>query len=422
MSRSPWTRPKVLSLRDRARTVDQILAKRFDTLLPQVMRETGFDMWLIICHEDNHDPIFNTLIPWECWAPILQMVVFYDPGPDQPIERFNISRTNMQGLMIDAWNPDGPDDQWTGLKQVIKSCNPARIGINQSDVIWAADGLTVALKDRLVQTLGPNLTSRLEPAESLCIRWLETRILEELDLYQSANTIAHHLIQACFSRQTVTPHVTTLKDLRWTYWQAAADLGLQVSFPPFFRIIRSEADQAHWGKDDRTVRPGDLLHCDVGVIYLRLNTDHQELAYVLRPGETDAPEGLKQGMAQANRLQDIFTKSWKIGLTGNEILARALHTAREAEINTPRIYSHSLGHFLHEPGPLIGLPWEQDSIPGRGDVVVNLNTCYTVELSADLPVSEWNNQTVRFMLEQDACLTEAGVTYIHGRQTEFHLI
>ncbi|MCZ6635978.1 MAG: Xaa-Pro aminopeptidase, partial [bacterium] len=167
---------------------------------------------------------------------------------------------------------------------------------------------------------------------------------------------------------------------------------------------------------------GDLLHCDVGVLYLRLNTDHQELAYVLRPGETDVPEGLKQGMAQANRLQDIFTNAWETGLSGNAILARALKHAHNANINTPRIYSHSLGHFLHEPGPLIGLPWEQEAIPGRGDVTMNLNTCYTVELSADLPVPEWDNQIVRFMLEQDACITETSVTYIDGRQTTFHLI
>ena len=39
--------------------------------------------------------------------------------------------------------------------------------------------------------------------------------------------------------------------------------------------------------------PGDLLHVDFGITYLRLNTDQQQHAYILRPGETDVPEAIK---------------------------------------------------------------------------------------------------------------------------------
>ncbi|MCZ6632043.1 MAG: M24 family metallopeptidase, partial [bacterium] len=392
------TMPKVLPLRERARIVNNLTLSRFETLLPQVMRETGFDMWLIICHEDNHDPIFNTLIPWECWAPILQMVVFYDNGSE--IERINISRTNMQNLMPPSpWNTD-EEEQWACLKRIAEERNPKRIGINQSNTIWAADGLTVSLKEQLTQTLGSDLASRLASSEPLCIRWLETLVPEEMELYHHANAVAHHLIRRVFFRETITPGITTIEDMRWAYWQNAADLGFQVSFPPFFRIYRSDANKEIYG-DVPTVRHGDMLHCDVGVIYFRLNTDHQELAYVLRPEENDAPDGLKHGMAEGNRLQNIFTSSWEMGLSGNDILARALQRANEANIPSPKIYSHSLGHFLHEPGPLMGLPWDQGKIPGRGDVKMNPNTCYTVELSVTCPVPEWNNQEVTFPLEQD---------------------
>ena len=50
------------------------------------------------------------------------------------------------------------------------------------------------------------------------------------------------------------------------------------------------------------------------------------------------------------------------------------------------------------------------------------NTVYTVELSTELPVPEWDDEPVRFMLEQDAAITEEGVSYLGGRQTEFHLV
>jgi hypothetical protein len=280
----------------------------------------------------------------------------------------------------------------------------------------------VALKDRLVAVLGDDLASRLESAEPLCIRWLETRLPEELALYEQACAIAHWLMKTCFSRQVITPGVTTSEDLRWWYWQQATDLGLPLSFPPFFRFARSPAGKARWGEKDPVIRPGDLLHCDVGVKYLRLLTDHQEMAYVLQPGETDAPQGLRDGIIEANRLQDIFMSTWAEGLTGNEILSTALVRAHEAGIHKPKIYSHSLSHYLHEPGPLMGLPWEQVCCPGRGDVKMNYDTVYTVELSVTCLVAEWDGQEVTFPLEQDAAFTRSGVYFLDGRQTELHLL
>jgi hypothetical protein len=414
--------PKVLPLREQARVVNEILRDRFETILPAVMRETGFDMWLIICNEDNHDPIFPTIIPWETWAPILQMVIFYDPGSGQTVQRFNISLTHMNGLMTDRWNLNSPEDQWTALQSLIEECDPRRIGINISDVIWAADGLTAGLYEKLKSTLGTELSSRLESAESLCIRWLETRTQEELDLYTQACAIAHAVIKQCFSRDVITPGVTTPEDLRWYYWQTTTGLGLPVSFPPFFRKHRSRAAIELWGEQDAVIRPGDLLHCDVGVKYLRLLTDHQEMAYVLRPDETEAPPGFQNGMAQAKRLQDIFTSTWAKGLTGNEILSQALAQARDEGVCKPKIYSHSLSFYLHEPGPLMGLPWEQVACPGRGDVRMDYNTVYTVELSVTCPVPEWDGQEITFALEQDAAFLKSGVIYLDGRQTSLHLL
>ncbi len=414
--------PTILGVREQARVVNDLLKKRFETVLPAVMRETGFDMWIIICNEDNHDPVFTTLIPWECWAPILQMVVFYDRGAELGVERINISLTDMQGLMEDIWNLDSPQDQWATLAQIVAERNPQRIGINISDVIWAADGLTAALRDKLIDTLGADFAARLTAAEPLCIRWLEWKTPEELSLYQHACAIGHAIIKACFSRATITPGVTPIDDMRWHYWQMATDLGLPVSFPPFFRRVRSQAAAEYWGEADRIIRPGDMIHCDVGVKYLRLITDHQELAYVLMPGESDAPAGLRAGLAQGNALQDVFTGAWELGKSGNEILANALQTARQNAIGKPRIYSHSLSYFLHEPGPLMGLPWEQERCPGRGDVRMNYDTTYTVELSVTCPVPEWGGEEVRFSLEQDAAFLRSGIEYIDGRQTRFHLL
>ena len=69
--------PGVLSIKERAAAINKITKMRLDELLPKVMEEAGFDMWIIACNEDNLDPVFNTMIPYSVWCPITQILVFY---------------------------------------------------------------------------------------------------------------------------------------------------------------------------------------------------------------------------------------------------------------------------------------------------------------------------------------------------------
>ena len=195
-----------------------------------------------------------------------------------------------------------------------------------------------------------------------------------------------------------------------------------MSFKPFFNLVRSDVAKEKYGPDDQVVRPGDLLHCDVGIDYLRLSSDHQEWAYVLQEGESDAPAGIKRLMAQGNRLQDVFMAEFALGLTGNELLNNILTRARNEGIPNPKVYSHSLGLFLHEPGPLIGLPWEQERCAGRGDVKLQYNNTFTMELAVRDTIPEWGDQVIQMGMEEDVVFTRDGCRPIDGRQTEFYLI
>ncbi len=425
---TPSSAPSVLPIRDRARLVLDITRKRLETLVPRFMRETGFDMWIVACNEDNLDPVFETMIPYENWCPITQIVVFYDRGPEKGVERINVSRTNMQGLFVNGWDAAAFDakkgeGQWEAFGRIVKERNPKRIGLNEGEVQWAAGGLTVALKKRILEAAGPERASRFVSAEPLATLWSETLLPEEVEIQERAAAISHAIIAEMFSNRTITVGQTTPEDLRYFYWQRAADLGLKVSFSPFVSVrARSPETLTAFGKDDKAIRPGDILHCDVGVKYMRWNSDHQELAYVLKPGETEAPEGLRKLMAETNRLQDVYCGEFQTGLTGNELLGRILSKARAAGIPNPRVYSHSLGLFLHEPGPLIGLPWEQVNNPGRGDVKLVPWSVFTVELSVTGRVPEWGGFEFRLPLEQDVLFTGAKTLFLDGRQTSFHLV
>lgn len=414
--------PSVLSMRRRADVINRTLRKRLETIMPMAMRETGFDMWLILCQEDNFDPVFTTLVPMDTWCPILQMLIFYDRGESEEVECINVSRTNTHDLYDRAYKGQVEEEQWPLLRSIIEDRDPKRIGINTGAIQWAAGGLTHNLYAQLVEVLSPEYVDRLTSAENLATRWLATLTGDEVELYSHVVSVAHHLLAECYSRKAIIPGVTTTQDLQWYYWQRCADLGLQPSFQPAFYLIRSDAMKRRFGEDDRVIRPGDFVRSDVGIRYLRLNTDHQQWVYVLMEGENNAPEGMKKLMGEANRLQDIFMAEFKRGLTGNQLLKNILSRARDEGIPNPKVYSHSLGFFLHEPGPLIGLPWEQEQCVGRGDVKLEYNYSFTMELSVTGSVPEWNNQEVRMGMEEDVVFTKDGCYPIDGRQMEFYLV
>ena len=168
------------------------------------------------------------------------------------------------------------------------------------------------------------------------------------------------------------------------------------------------------------IQPGDMLWTDFGITYLRLNTDTQQLAYVLRPGEREAPAGLRAGMADANRVQDGLLASFRTGLSGNQILAAALERARAAGLRAT-IYSHPLGYHGHGAGASIGF-WDNQAADPRGLHRLRPDTAWSIELNARRAVPEWDGQEIEFRLEEDAFFDGRQVTWIDGRQTQFHLI
>jgi hypothetical protein len=414
--------PQILPVRKQDQIIFEILKKRLDRILPSAMREANVDMWVIICQEDDYDPVFKTLIPMNTWAPILQMLIFFDRGEVDGIEKINLSMTDTRGLYSQPWKGFHHEEQWVLLAKLIKERNPKRIGMNIGKINWASGGLTHNLYIQLINSLPEMIVKRIVSAEEVCTRWLMTLLPEELDLFRHVAKIGHQLITNIYSSQTIIPGVTTTEDLEWAYYQLSVDYGLELAFKPFYRIIRSEKMKKSFPTEDKIIRKGDLLHCDVGIRHLRLNCDNQEWAYVLRENEDDVPAGFKDLLEQNIRLQKIFMEEFFVGLTGNELLRNILERANKEGIPNPRVYSHSLGLYLHQPGPLIGLPWEQNKCEGRGDVRLMVNSCFTMELSIEDKVAEWDHQNVRLSTEQDVMFTEQGCELLDGKQTRFYLI
>ncbi|GGE09924.1 Xaa-Pro aminopeptidase [Polymorphobacter glacialis] len=411
--------PVIMPLRDRAALENIWLKQRLDTIVPALMRENQIDMWVMVAREYLEDPVVATMLDGTSFSARRRTIlVFYDPGAGKAVERFTVSRYGLSGLFDPAWNPEEQPDQWKALADIIKARNPKRIALNVSAMSAFSDGLTASQREGILTALPAEYQTRIVPADKLAIGWLETRTPAEMAVYPQIVRTAHAIIAEGFSPKVITPGKTTTADVVWWYRERIAGLKLATWFQPSVSISRAGTKSTLDG--DTVIQPGDMLWTDFGIKYLRLNTDTQHMGYVLKPGETDAPAGLKAGLAAANGVQDALTSSYKVGATGNQVLAAARAKAIAAGLE-PSIYSHPLGYHGHAAGTPIGM-WDNQAPRLEGEYVMRPNTAWSIELQASHKVPEWNNQEVGFKLEEDAFFDGKSVQYIDGRQTKFHLI
>lgn len=415
---------QALPVREQARIVNEILAERLDVLLPALMEKNGVDMWVIISREYNEDPVLKTMLPAE-WlnARRRTILVFYRNRATSKYEKLAIARYDVGTAIKGAWDMKRFPDQWDALADLIKTRSPEKIGINTSAAYGHADGMDQTDYAEFMRTLPAGYKNKVVSAEKLAVMWLESRSEREMQLYPQLVNATHKMIATGFSERVITPGVTTTEDVEWWFRQAIRDSGYDTWFHPTVSLQRNEpTDEKNFASRPKSniIVPGDLLHVDIGISYLRLNTDVQQHAYVLKPGEKDIPGPLKAAFTKANRLQDILTGHFKQGRSGNEILAAALAQAKAEGIGAT-IYTHPLGLHGHAAGPTIGMWDMQGGVPGSGEFPMHYKTAYSIELNAESTVPEWGKK-VRMMLEEDGYFDESGFRYIDGRQKQIYAI
>jgi len=414
----------VLPERERIEPENEMVADRLENLLPRLMEETGIDMWLVLNREYAEDPVYFTLVPQPSFAARRTTMLVFHRLDDGRVDRLTVNRYPLGEPYEAVWEGGSLDEQWTALAELIVEREPDRIGINVSDTWPEADGLTHGLHGKLLAALPDEFEDRLVSAEELVVRWLETRSERELAVYPHIVAIARGVIAEAFSGRVITPGVTSSDDVAWFIRERFEQLGLDPWFMPYVNIQRSGSDcgeDAPFCGTDGTIRPGDVLHTDVGICYLKLCTDTQEMAYVLGPGESDVPGGLKDALVQGNRWQDLLTAQFALGRSGNEILAGAQDAMADAPWSF-NIYTHPIGFFGHAPGPTIGM-WDLPAeVAHTGEWPLHADTAYAIEGSIKTPVAEWDGQLVNIKLEQTAVFDGERVIYLAGRQTEWHRV
>ncbi len=430
------------TLRDQAAMQQAWLKARLDTFLPALMRKHSIDLWVVPMREYNEDPVFSSITaPETFFARRRTIYVFFDrcaaagtPVSASCIERIALGGSS-QGGVFDArtstkavtaavggrqaelWG----DEQWQALKDVVEERKPRVIGIDRSKTFAFTDGLSSGELQGMSEALGAAWTAKFTDAEGLPLELIASRLPEEEAFYEKMTALVWQMSQTMFSNTVIVPGKTRTSDLVWWWRQRTNDQGLGTWFQPSIEVQRRGATAKELGADP-IIEPGDVLHSDLGITVARLNTDTQHLAYVLKPGETEAPAGLAKALANANVMQDISMEEARPGRTGNEVLA-AVRARMKAQGIDGTVYTHPIGMHGHGAGPLIGLWDYQNGVPGRGDAKVIPSMWFSIELQATTPVPEWGGQTVRMAQEEDAVIGADGtVRWALKRQDKLFLI
>ncbi len=418
---------QILNEKERANKINEILKYRFENILPQLMDKTDIDMWILISREYNEDPVLKTMLPAE-WlnARRRTILVFYRNKGKNSLDKLAVARYNFGENIISAWDKEKQPDQWERLNEIIDERNPERIGLNFSKYFNIADGLDKTDYEEFMSNISELNRKKIVSAQKLATSWIETRTDAEMDIYREIVTITKEIIYEAFSMNVIKIGKTTTTDLEWWMRQKVTDLGLETWFHPSVDIQRNSQDSGDHLRSfsnrpsENIIQKGDLLHCDFGITYLRLNSDCQQMAYILKDDETDVPEFLKNAFTDANKLQDILTSNFIQGDSGNKILLNSLREAKDQNLR-PSIYTHPLGSYGHSSGPTIGMWDSQGGVKGNGDYPLNYNTVYAIELNNTSFIKEWGLD-IRIMLEEAGFYGVNGFKYVNGRQTKIKIV
>lgn len=414
-----------MSLQKQAELRNLWLKDRLDNVLPDIMRRDNLAMWIVSAREYNEDPVLMSMLPEPAMGARRRTLLVFAFDGDGRFRKMSLDRYGYPGYYEQMWTP-GKESQAEALQRVVNELNPKSIGLNTSALSGLADGLSHCEYDGLMSTLGTKYTRRVRSAERVAVGWIETRSPAELTAYPMLVDMGHQLIKQLYSREVIRPGITTTDEAVWWLRERMQQMGVRAWFQPTIEVQYPGVPLAPApGMDKQPPRklilPGDLLHVDVGFGALGLMTDQQQHAYVLKPGETEAPAGLRKALADGNRLQEIVMNEMQLGRTGNQVLKAAREQAFTEWIQ-PSVYSHPLGTHGHSAGTVIGMWDNQQNVPGLGDYPLHDNTAYSIELNVQVTVPEWDNQYVRIALEEDAAMVGGKMAWLSGRQTELILI
>lgn len=381
-----------------------------------ILREEQIDSWLTFVRETSgvRDPVLDFLIgPGELtWE---SAVILTRNGEKIAIvgrlEKEAMERLDVYDEIISY------DTAVSGiLRETLARIAPRQVAINFSHNNVHADGLTHAMYLKLQKYLeGTVYAERLVSAERVISALRGRKTPTEIEKIRRAVQITEDIFQKTF--QFIRVGMTEREVGAFMHAQMT-EAGVGFAWPQESNpAINSGPDSpvGHAGPTDIQIRPGHLLHFDFGVKFEGYCSDIQRMAYLLRPGETDAPPEVKRGFETICRAVEACRAMLKPGVTGKEADAAARNTVMEAGY-PEYMYGtgHQLGRVAHDGGAMLGPEWEKYGDAPRQRV--ETGNVFTIEPGLAIPGYGYIG------LEEDVLVTESGAQYLGTPQTRLVLL
>jgi Xaa-Pro aminopeptidase len=392
----------------------QIRIDKFDQVLPQAMRAHNIDMWIVAVKENHTDPLWEDL--GRGYISGLGYYVFTDRGGDR-IERAALGPS---GYLVEEAGAYDIFASASTLAAFVKERNPRRIGVNMSDQIGPADGLSHTMFHHLVKTIGEPYASRLVSAERVVSEFRSRRVASEIVAFGEAAGVAIQLAERALSNEVITTGKTTLEDVAWWLQDRLLERGLGSEFD-MPSIYVTGPDGIIATSSPRLIQPGDVMMIDWGVQLMNFGTDVKRVAYVLKPGELVPPTSIQTAFDKAIAVRAVLKKAIAPGVRADATM-KAMDAALRAagygviEFNKPNaddktdvVYGfHPVGNTGHDIGPSL-TTWQ----PLQATFELHRQHMFSFEYFAYTPIAEWGGRKLRIPIEDDAILMDNGIQFLH---------
>jgi Xaa-Pro aminopeptidase len=405
----------------------EIRKERIRALLPAAMRRAGVDAWLVVCRENDNDPLAAHVGGENAGAPAAFLFTLSDGGvkavalsPAGEATALKDMRLHDEVVVLERGG-----SFWEEVAKRIRAADPKKIAVNSSPMT-VADGLSHTQRVALEKALGPELAGRLVPSEELVVEWLSVKLPQEIEVLRKAAALTAALEIEAYG--TVVPGKTRDSDVARFLKRRLRELGVEDSWAPDQNPnVNSGPDRGHSHATDRVIQPGDFIQTDFGIkVWGTWCTDVQRFAYVLAPGEKAPRPAALEKWENAKKGSRAALAAMKPGVRGYDVDKAQRDWMRQAGSEWVMWGTgHPVGYWAHDVGP--ALSGAQRDTPPAGASLRVLRPGQTFAFdgffSWVLPGTSGAEKTTKTIsVEEMAVVTERGAEYLIPPQEDLVLI
>ncbi|WP_312117429.1 M24 family metallopeptidase [Brevibacillus reuszeri] len=297
--------------------------------------------------------------------------------------------------------------------QELAKLAPQKLALNISAHDHLCDGLTLGLYLWLEDLLGKERLQAIEVSSEAILKELRSvKSPTEIACIQQAVDYTIEIYEEVFSQIVCGMTEIEIGEL---FVEGMKKRSLSNGLgnphdPPLVCTVRNGL--AHRKPGAHKTIPGDIVIIDFSLKYKDYVSDIARTAYLLKPGETEAPEDIRRAFQTAIEAITTAIDFIRPGVKGYEVDAAARQVIEMAGYPTIRHSTgHQVGRETHDGGTTLG----PRRTPPRPAVegIVQVGEIYAIE-----PTVIQDDGLPCILVEENVLITDQGARILSKRQTE----